>query len=234
MSDCNGKQTNVLNRLDSFEPTEYDHSYQMKLRDIYDLMSELDQDPVHAAHVSKIAVTIFDQLSLLHCCATEDRFLLESAALLHDIGWSICGRKHHKHSMSLILQSDFPHLDEREKQIVANVARYHRRTLPKLKHAEFALLTHRDQQISCKLASILRIADALDKTHSKKVNSVECSYDEQTCLIRLNCNSPCQEEILAVEKKKNLFERIFSLKVQLEKSEVGDLAPLLTLVEKKQ
>ncbi|RJP34637.1 MAG: HD domain-containing protein [Candidatus Omnitrophota bacterium] len=187
-----------------------------KLDEAMTLMRELEQDPAHAVHVARLSVALFDQLVELHGCGISERVLLECAALMHDIGWSISTKKHHKHSLLLILQAELPSFDERERQIVANTARYHRQSLPKAKHGEFRLLDEADQQLVRKLASLLRIADGLDRTHGGAVAGCECRFDAKACVIVLHAPSSCKKELQAVQRKKNLFEETFGATLLLQ------------------
>ncbi len=220
----------ALERSDSSARNRLDNLYEIKLKDAQNFMLQLDHDPAHSVQVSRIAVEMFDQLERLHGCGEEERMLLECAALLHDIGWAISGKGHHKHSMALILQSDLPSFDEREKQITANVARYHRKALPKKKHSEFALLPASEQELICKLAAFVRLADGLDRSHTGNIRKLECSFDEVSCNIKLESRRSCKEEILAIQKKKNLFEKTYSRKLKAERKKISDSIPFLVNV----
>ncbi|WP_421907879.1 hypothetical protein [Methanolacinia petrolearia] len=87
-------------------------------------------DTVHPAHVTKTAAVIFDCLKELHHLGESERRLRIYGSLLHDIGWSISEKKHHRHSMDIILGDKSLNLNDRERTIVANIARYHRKALP--------------------------------------------------------------------------------------------------------
>jgi exopolyphosphatase/guanosine-5'-triphosphate,3'-diphosphate pyrophosphatase len=102
----------------------------------------------------------------------EERGLLESAALLHDVGQLVSYRRHHRHSYQLIIHGDRLPFSHRERQLVALVARYHHRRGPRKKHREFAALTPADQDIVRRLSGILRIAEGLDRGHTAIVEKV--------------------------------------------------------------
>src|SRR4051812_21657341 len=95
-------------------------------------MNELETEPEHVLHVAKLALLLFDQLRELHGLAGQDRLILEAAACLHDIGWSITpgGEEHHKASARLIRERAWKSLDRPTVDLVALIARYHRRSLP--------------------------------------------------------------------------------------------------------
>ncbi len=180
-------------------------------------MQEWDKDQLHALSVTRLSVQLFDELTELHGYGMEERTLLECASLLHDIGWCVSGKKHHKHSMQLILQSNISSFTEREKLLVANIARYHRRALPKFKHNEFAMLSPGDQHLVRHLASLLRIADGLDRSHTAKIKKVECTRDTRSCYLMLECIQSSNSEIMAANKKKDLFEQTYGLSLKIEK-----------------
>lgn len=163
----------------------------------------------HAQQVCKLALDLFDQLQPLHNLGGQEMCWLECAALLHDIGWVISEKKHHKHSLRLIVNADMPAFTDREKRIVANIARYHRRSLPSLSHAPFSLLSPEDQQVVRKLAAILRVADALDDSHEQRISKIECENLGGEYPFRAETDLPCEEELKALERKKDLFLQVF-------------------------
>jgi len=180
------------------------------------LMMELERDPAHCVHVLNLSTQLYDQLTLLHNYGPEERRFLECAALLHDIGWSIGEKQHHKHSMRLILSTPLPSMSDREKRIIANVARYHRRAIPKLKHSEYAWLAWEDQQVVCRLSALLRLADALDRSHERRVQQIECLLSDHICILSLAGKRPLTEELEAVERKKGLFTETYAMDLRVE------------------
>ncbi len=83
-------------------------------------------DEGHATHVARLASSIFDQLKERHGLSDDDRRVLLAAAVLHDIGSFVSSKRHHKHTLYLVSQSELPGFAPREILLVANVARYHR------------------------------------------------------------------------------------------------------------
>jgi exopolyphosphatase/guanosine-5'-triphosphate,3'-diphosphate pyrophosphatase len=118
---------------------------------------------------------LFDALEPLHEMGAPEREMLCCAALLHDIGISVSYRGHHKHSLRLILESDLPALTADERELVANIARYHRKAMPKPKHRAFRLLSEKDQGLARRLAGILRMADGLDRAHENAVTRLRAT-----------------------------------------------------------
>ncbi|HEU4683557.1 MAG TPA: Ppx/GppA phosphatase family protein, partial [Nitrospira sp.] len=127
----------------------------------------------HSLHVAALALRLFDQTKSLHGLGQTERDWLEFAAILHDIGYLISERQHHKHAHYLITHSEVGGLSAEERRIIANIARYHRRALPQAKHDDFEGLSSRIKRVVRMLAALLRIADGLDRTHFSVVRSVD-------------------------------------------------------------
>ena len=134
------------------------------------VLVRFDWDVPHCRKVGHLAVTLFDQLTALHNLGAPERDLLEAAALLHDIGWTVSHDKHHKHTYRLIQENRqrLSSFTATEVVLVANIARYHRKSLPALKHEAFATLPAADREVVRKLAALLRIADGLDRPHRQQ------------------------------------------------------------------
>jgi len=170
-------------------------------------------DESHGMHVAQLSFSIFDQIKDIINPEPNDRNILIAAGILHDIGTFISYKGHHKHSLYLILQSEIPGLNEREIMMTANVARYHRKSEPLMRHEYFACLTPGEQKRVTRLASILRIADALDREHIQNVKKVLISLKNPNLLLTLEANSDTHIEEWAIKNKKKLFEKEFGLKV---------------------
>jgi exopolyphosphatase/guanosine-5'-triphosphate,3'-diphosphate pyrophosphatase len=142
-------------------------------------------------------------------------FLLRIAALLHEIGGYISNRSHHKHSMYLIQNCGLFGLSREDVQLVSLIARYHRRALPSLAHPEYAALD-RDRRITVsKKAAILRLADALDRSHLQQAESAAVAVSGDEIVITVAGADDLTLERLALKEKGALFEDIFGLKVVL-------------------
>jgi len=125
-------------------------------------------DETHASTVTHVALKLFDLFHEDHGLGTRERLLLEVAGLLHDVGMFISPTSYHKHGWYLIDSSDIFGLRRIDKDIVANVVRYHRRSPPKLTHIPYVSLPRPERAIVSKLASLLRVADALDASRQQK------------------------------------------------------------------
>jgi exopolyphosphatase / guanosine-5'-triphosphate,3'-diphosphate pyrophosphatase len=172
-------------------------------------------DEAHATHVASLAGSLFDQLRALHGLEDADRRILLAAAVLHDIGVFVGHKKHHKHSLYLISQSELPELTPRETEIVANVARYHRKGVPAPHHDAFTRLPPEDRERVVKLASLLRVADALDREHLQGVRSVLARPGRSRLVLELDGDGDLLLERWALRAKAGLFEETFGLAVEV-------------------
>ena len=172
-------------------------------------------DEAHGLQVARLALSLFDQTRNLHGLGEEERRLLLAAAILHDIGGFISHQKHHKHSLYLISRSELPGLSPTEMLIVANIARYHRKNVPRSSHPDFMRLSQEDRKRTTALAAILRVADALDRSHLQEVDGVEALMGETEVLLRLEGDGAFLLERWALAQKRSLFEKVFGRAVSL-------------------
>jgi len=187
---------------------------QIKRQDpVNTLFLRYEKEPAHATQVRRLTLQLFDGLTELHGFGDRERQWLEAAALLHDIGWSQGPKAHHKNSMKLILKHRFDGWTEEEQLIVANIARYHRKSAPKLSHKNYAALPTAARQIVLQLAAILRIADGLDRSHGNVVEKIDCKIDPDRLSLTLVCHRDIHSELYGFEKKRHLFEKAFGLPV---------------------
>ena len=166
-------------------------------------------DEAHGLQVARLALSLFDQLQSLHRLGKSDRRLLLTAALLHDIGGFISHKRHHKHSLYLLSNSELPGLSPVEMLMVANIARYHRKNIPRDRHPDFMRLSEKDRVRTGTLAAILRVADALDRAHLQHVQSVEASLEEGIVNLEVEGVGDLLLERWALAGKKSLFEKVF-------------------------
>jgi len=166
-------------------------------------------DETHSRHVAKLALAIFDSLANDLKLKKGERKLLETAAILHDIGYFISYASHHKHSYHLIRHADLFGFTPREQEMIAQIARYHRKALPKKKHAEFQRLSEPDRATVMRLGGILRLADGLDRRRSGLVEVVELTRCANVCRIKLLGTEDISVEIFGGNAKKDLFEKAF-------------------------
>ena len=154
------------------------HLGDLRRRNVMHLVEAMDDDPAHSAQSARLALQLFDELEPFHPMDDHARELLEAAALLANVGQFVSHDKHHKHSYYVIRNSD--HLTgftDHEIELIALIARYHRKSAPKDSHPEFRALWPEDQELVRACAGILRIAIGLDRTHSGLVGEVEVAVE---------------------------------------------------------
>lgn len=170
-------------------------------------------DLTHARQVARIASSLWGQLAVPLGLNAADRELIESAALMANVGYLINFEGHHKHSYHLIANSELQGFERRQLQLLANVARYHRGSPPKKKHESFSDLTAEDQRRVKSLAAILRLALALDRTHQQHVEEVRARIVDDVVRITVRSRGDAEVDLWAAERKVELFEKTFGRKV---------------------
>jgi exopolyphosphatase / guanosine-5'-triphosphate,3'-diphosphate pyrophosphatase len=186
------------------------------LRSARILAARYQSDPGHGEHVGNLCALFFERLADLHQLSAHDALLLQVAAILHEVGTYVSPRAHHKHSEYLILNSEVFGLDRMDVTIVALVARYHRHACPQLEHAGYAALSPDDRIRVSKLAALLRVADALERTHAQRVSQIEFRRDGNRLHVRLPGVADAAVERLAMAAKADLFELVFGLAVVVD------------------
>ena len=187
--------------------------YEKRLGKIREIARKYDPDTRHSDTVRRLSLELFDQMGDMHLMGYEERYWLGCAAILHDIGWSQGPKGHHKSSLRLILtDKEFPFTSD-ERCIIGSIARYHRKAHPKNSHFHFAAMSRDNKQKVRFLASILRIADGMDATHSSVVTDIDLKIDPDS--ITLNCfaSNDTTLEQESILKKKDLFENTFRKKL---------------------
>jgi len=169
----------------------------------------------HAKLVTTNALQLFDELEDLHRLDSQAKLILHCASLLHECGGFISDSSHHKHSQYIIQNSDIFGLSNSDIQLVALIARYHRNSPPKASHAIYRDLDTYQQMRVSKIASLLRIADALDHTHSKRSENISIHLTPGTLNIHLKAVTDATVERIAMKSKGNLFQNIFGLEIHL-------------------
>ena len=170
-------------------------------------------DADHAAHVSQLALSMFYQLQPLHTFGEKYAGILHAAAMLHDIGHFIAEAKHHKHSYYLIKSSGLESFNKLELELIANIARYHRKAHPSPKHLGFSQLSPANQGVVRKLSALLRVADALDFKRAAAVKSVACDYNgAKTLNLACSASENIAEEIQWALEKGKLVEEVYNVK----------------------
>ncbi len=169
-----------------------------------------------AEHVGMLAVNLFDLMRGLHGYGEGERRLVEAAAILRNVGHHISYRRHHIHSYHLIRHANLPGFTPREIELIAHIARYHRRSLPRRKHVNFALLSRSDRERVRQLAAIVRFVDGLDRSHRRRVRGLEATRHKRSLQVTLLADESIDLELWGGQQKKDLLERAFEIHVTIE------------------
>jgi len=163
----------------------------------------------HTHQVTRLALMIFDGLKAVHRMGTRERSLLQYASLLHDIGWAEGPQGHHKASMRMILSDPSLPFGRAERQMIALIARYHRKALPSERHEHYRSLGRAEQRRVCMLAGILRVADGLDHSHNSVVRAVRCQVLDRRVVVVCDVRETAHAELGSAAKKADLFREAF-------------------------
>ncbi len=188
-------------------------------RSVLELAHKCDWHEEHSRHVATLALQIFDKLKNDLDLTDTDRELLEYAAWLHDIGYHISHRKHHKHALYIIRNSDLLGFKEDEIEIIANVARYHRRSTPKSRHPYYKSLAPENKAVVKKLSGILRVADGLDRSHYQNIRGMKMQKNDSKITLHIEPEADPQLEIWGAMRKKDLFEEVTGKTLKIEQAQ---------------
>ena len=193
---------------------------EVKKRNVIKIAQKYQVDLDYSERVAKFALNIFDRLQdKLHSWDVTERELLWSAAILHNCGVHVSHSSHHKHSYYLIRNAELLGFTELQLELIANVARYHRKSKPKKKHEPYSQLPHqRDRLIVRQLSAILRLAVALDRRNKGAIAAIDCQYDSDRNSVYLQIQPTevgdrCALELWNLSYKKELFEEEFDVKL---------------------
>jgi exopolyphosphatase/guanosine-5'-triphosphate,3'-diphosphate pyrophosphatase len=172
-------------------------------------------DEKHAVQVGALAVALFEDLADLHGLPHAARRLLEAAAVLHDIGTAVAFHKHHKHTFYLVANADVPGFSDRERELMATVARYHRRSTPDRRRADLAHLSASELSTVRKAAALLRVANALDASHQQPVRSLRASQHGGVVTLRLRLRAPADLELWDARREAQFFREVFRKRLEI-------------------
>jgi exopolyphosphatase / guanosine-5'-triphosphate,3'-diphosphate pyrophosphatase len=188
----------------------------LRAKAVQNLAEKYDYVQAHTLQVSELATRLFEQLSPIHTFGPHEKELLQYAAVLHDIGHFINPSSHHKHGQYLIMNSNLYGFSTNELVVLANLVRYHRKSLPKSDHYHFNILPDREQHIVSYLAGMLRIADSLDKGHRNLVNNLQVNLQPEEILLQVHAPEDVSMEIENAWVQRELLEKTTGKKVKVE------------------
>ena len=198
----------LLDRIERSTPggDALHHLSRIRANSVDTVAARYGENVVHCRQATDIALRIFDATTAVHELTEDERDVLEAGAMLHNIGRFVGHGGHHKHSYYLIRNTE--HLagfDENERELIAHVARYHRKSMPKPTHGDFRSLKPADQRAVSILAGMLRIGIALDRTYRNVASDVAVSLDAGTVLIEVE-GDDIELELFAANERKGLLE----------------------------
>jgi exopolyphosphatase/guanosine-5'-triphosphate,3'-diphosphate pyrophosphatase len=186
----------------------------LRRRSVIELARRCQSNMAHAEHVARLALDLFRGTRPLHNLPNSDGELLEFAALLHDIGFHIAPSRHHKHAAYLIENTGLKGFSSEEVQLLAQVARYHRKATPKDTHEGYIRLPASLRERVRVLAALLRVADGLDRGYAQKVRSVRCRVADKIVELSLSVAGEPDLELWGARRKRDLFEEVLGKKLR--------------------
>jgi exopolyphosphatase/guanosine-5'-triphosphate,3'-diphosphate pyrophosphatase len=193
----------------------------VRRRSVIELAERCSYWPEHAAQVARLSLSIFDQTRSTHVMTDREREWLEFAALLHDIGTHISYPRHHKHSYYLIKNGDLRGFEPAEAEMIALVARYHRKSAPKKSHTDYSALAAKKRDTVRTLAAMLRFAETLDRSHSQAVTGVEMHDRGKEYLVKLRTTGDAELELWAAHRQIVPLERALGKPIRLSAGRVS-------------
>jgi exopolyphosphatase/guanosine-5'-triphosphate,3'-diphosphate pyrophosphatase len=187
----------------------------LRRRQILQLARRAEGVFAHDQQTARLAVRLFDVTTSLHGLGAREREWLEYAALLHDLGYSVQYRGHHKHSAYLILHANLDAFDPREIEILAAVARFHRGAAPRPSHPALEALKPWQQKVVGQLSALLRVADSLDRTHASRVDEIYASIRRRKVVLEVISPYEVELELESVRASRRLFEKVFDRELQV-------------------
>jgi exopolyphosphatase/guanosine-5'-triphosphate,3'-diphosphate pyrophosphatase len=173
-------------------------------------------DVRHARKTAELAGTLFDGLKPLHALSADSGKLLEAAAYLVDIGHYVSDMGHHKHSQYLVANADLPAFTAEERGIVAQLCRFHRKSMPSARHTSFQALSAVNQRLVLRLVPLLRLADALDRSHDQRVDALAVELQASQVVIALRSDADTNLELWAGEQAGEVFRQVYGLPLVLQ------------------
>lgn len=175
-------------------------------------------DLKNARQVGNLASELFDALQPLHSLPPETGRLLEAAACLHNVGHYISDTGHHKHSAYIVSSSDMPGYTDRERQIVALLCRYHRKSMPTTRHDIFRALSPEEKRIVQLLTPLLRVAVGLDAGRAQKVSGIEVQVANNAVNVTVSGEGDYDLEIWGAERGADVFRQVYDVPMQIGKA----------------
>jgi exopolyphosphatase/guanosine-5'-triphosphate,3'-diphosphate pyrophosphatase len=189
----------------------------LRHRSVAQLANQFNVDWQQKEHVSCLALQLFDQTQSLHKMGVFERDTLEFAALLHSVGQYIRFKRYHKHSRYIIAHAGLRGFNDEEIRLISQVARYHRKSVPKKKHKKYKKLSKEQRRIVSVLSALLRVAVSLDRTKNQLVKHVACKISRKKLVIQpAGLPESMEIELWATQKHLDPLAKVFDKKIKLE------------------
>ncbi|MDR1248226.1 MAG: HD domain-containing protein [Treponema sp.] len=205
----------LIDLASGVDPGLQDEFFSQVIASAVNLGRKYHFDEPHHRHVARLCMTLFDALVREHGMNRRERMMLEVAATLHDIGMFIKGSGHQQHGQYIVANSEIFGLRSEELIVIAKVIRYHRGDLPAFTDIDYLALQKDEQILMLKMASILRVADALDRGHSQHIRSITVEKKSEAIFVYAQGTHELSLEQIGLEEKGDLFQDIFGYKVIL-------------------
>jgi exopolyphosphatase/guanosine-5'-triphosphate,3'-diphosphate pyrophosphatase len=172
----------------------------------------------HGRKVADLAAMLFHALQPVHKLPAAAGKLVEAAAYLHDVGHFVSSVAHHKHSWYVVANSDMPGFTDRERLLVAALCRYHRKALPSPAHNAYEPLSVEEKRLLTMAIPIIRLADNLDRSHSQRVQSVDCKFRNGEVVLQVHSDGEIDLETWAAERAGETFRQIYDRTLSIAKA----------------
>jgi len=168
----------------------------------------------HNVHVQTLALSLFDQLQSLHGYGEGERELLAAAALVHDIGMAIDYYDHHKHGLYLVMSRPMPGFSHREQAVIALLVRYHRKGSPTAGGLS-GVLGPGDMERVSRLGGLLRLAEYLERSKSRRVRDVICHLGQGYVQVVAQSSGDTRIEIRQANDRSDLLAAALGVTVEV-------------------
>ena len=165
----------------------------------------------HVRQVARLARQLFEDLRPLHQLPPGFGKLLEASAYLHDVGHFVSDTGHHKHSHYLVANSDLPGFTSLERNVVAALCRFHRKSMPALRHPSFEMFNPEIRRAILLLTPMLRLADSLDRSHEQRLRGMRIELKNGSVRLELDSASASDLELWAAGRLSDVFREVYQL-----------------------
>jgi exopolyphosphatase/guanosine-5'-triphosphate,3'-diphosphate pyrophosphatase len=191
----------------------------MHVRVVESMCAKYGVDLPYARQVSDFAVQLFDALQPLHRLPRDHGRLLQTAAFLLDSGHFISDTGHHKHSAYIVANSDLPGYTDQERELVAILCRYHRKSLPTTRHEQFRALPPESRKAVQMLTPLLRIAVALETSKEQRISKIECQLNGAGATLSLSGEKDFDLEVWAAERGADIFRQVYGVPMTIVRAQ---------------